>query len=120
MSMILNRLMPVDDRHSTIYYHTPANIFAIPNNIVSYKIPCRNEYAPCKIKFRYLDPKVKGLAPDVTVWVSLKEPNPDDSKHDMKAIAPYSLLVNDPNKKSTFKTIQYIYISFFSVSGANV
>ena len=78
MNMILNRLMPTDDRHSTIYYHTPVKFFVIPNNVIAYKIPCHNEYSPCKIKFKYLDPKVKGLAPDVTVWVSLTEPSPDD------------------------------------------
>jgi hypothetical protein len=112
--------MPLDDRHSTIYYHTPVKIFVIPNNVVVYKIPCRAEPSPCKIKFKYLDPKVKGLAPDVTVWVSLTEPSPADNKCDIKEHAPSSIIVNSPDKKATFKTSFNIYLALFSVSGANV
>lgn len=120
MHMILKRLIPENDLHSKITRHKPVQIFVIPDNLMTYKIPCRKEPSPCKITIKYLDKKIEGIDFDLKVWVSLTETNPHDQKCDQKLCAPTSILVVDPEKKSTFRTHFNIYVTFYSKEGANI
>lgn len=82
MHMVLNRLIPENDFHSTIKQNKPMQIYVIPDNLMTYKIPCRREPSPAKITIRYLEKRIKGITPDLKVWVSLTEPTPQDQKCD--------------------------------------
>jgi hypothetical protein len=82
MHMVLNRLIPQDESHSTIAEHKPQTIFVIPGNMTTYRIPIRKMPAPARITISYLDGRIRGITPDLKVWVSLSEPIPQDQKCD--------------------------------------
>ena len=82
MNMVLNRLIPENDAHSTIRENYPQTIYVIPNNMMTYKIPCRHMPSPARITIKYLDKRIKGITPDLKVWVSLTETVPQDQKCD--------------------------------------
>ena len=76
--MILQRMIPENDLHSKLFVNKPIKIYVIPDNLMTFKVPCRKQPSPCKINLKYLDRKVKGIAPDLKCWVSLTETNPFD------------------------------------------
>lgn len=53
--MILKRLIPENDSHSVIMDSIPMKIYMIPDNLTTFKIPCRKMPSPCKITIKYFE-----------------------------------------------------------------
>ena len=54
MKHILQRLMPADDSHQTLFDESKIEIQLIANNHINYKISSKYCGSPCKIRLKYL------------------------------------------------------------------
>lgn len=53
MQVILQRLIPEDDKHTIIDASTRVEV--IPDSPMTFKIPCLSKAAPCKLIFKYIN-----------------------------------------------------------------
>ena len=121
LNMILGRLIPENDLHTRITHTDPRSIYVIPDNLMTFKIPCFQYPSPCRINVKYLDMQIKGVENDLKVWVSKTDITPKDQKCEQKLLAPSSILVAENNKKyQTFRNFHYIYLSLYSQNGINI
>jgi hypothetical protein len=121
LNMILRSLIPENDLHTRITHTDPLEIYVIPDNLMTFKIPCFQYPSPCRINIKYLDMQFEGVENDLKVWVSKTEITPKDQKCEQKLVAPSSILVGEKHKKyETFTNFHYIYLSFYSKSGINI
>ena len=81
INTILTRLIPENDAHTILKENTKTKLQLIPNNKLTYRIPCKGKPSPCKISIRYLDGK-KANHHDLQVFVSKTEISPSTLKCD--------------------------------------
>jgi hypothetical protein len=53
MSVVLMRLIPANDKHTIITGKSQIDV--IPENLMTYRIPCLKKPAPLKLFFKYVD-----------------------------------------------------------------
>lgn len=48
INQILDRLLPSDDKHTVITEERPQEIEVIPDNLMTYRVPCKDMISPCR------------------------------------------------------------------------
>ena len=114
LTVILQRLIPEDDRH-TILSHTQL-VEVFPDTLITYKIPALSQLSPCKINFKYLN---SIGASDLRVFISCEDPNPTAKKCEQSQLGPKTITVLHSGKGPSFLQ-SYIYVSFYSEDGVSV
>ena len=55
MNQILDRLIPSDDSHTVIVENKNYSIEVIPGNLMTFRVPCKNAFAPMRFSITYND-----------------------------------------------------------------
>lgn len=108
MSQVLDRLVASDDKHVTITQHQTSRIELIPETLMTFKVPCKGQYTPCRITITSL-----GMDKTFKTFVSCTEKSPDKTNCDIQRDGDSILTIFSPSKSRIFEN-SHIFVSFFS------
>ena len=113
MNQLLDRLIPEDDTHTVINEGKSYSIEVIPQNLMSFRVPCKNANAPAKFFISFegmarqgsLSEDVNGQAAigpgnkDLRIFVSQEEKEPREGHCDRSYFFKDSVItINSTNK----------------------